>query len=151
MLTDEAGRIYEKQGTLSDDTVTVDGLPGGIYTGTAVLNIKGNTARKVTLAEQELVLEQAGEMNREEVWQAAELILAIGTVDAGEACGARIQAAQAAYRKLTQGQKESFSQSLEGSAGERKDPLPEASSGGDGQEGSRRGCGSDQQNRRSAF
>lgn len=112
VLTDEAGRIYEKQGTLSDDTVTVDGLPGGIYTGTAVLNIKGNTARKVTLAEQELVLEQAGEMNREEVWQAAELILAIGTVDAGEACGARIQAAQAAYRKLTQGQKESFSQSL---------------------------------------
>lgn len=112
VLTDEDGRAYAKQGTLSDDEVTVSGLPGGSYTVRVTANIKGSVAKKVTFAGSEITLEQETVSGRQEADSVIDQILVIGTLDAGEKCGQKIQEAQDAYDKLTDAQKALVSEAV---------------------------------------
>ncbi len=106
-MTDAAGRTYTKQADLAQEEVCLQLPAGRRYTTTVSATIKGNTAKQVTFAKQELVLSE-GEATEEDLQAASdaeEKLLALSGFSDTAADRRKAKTARAAYDALSEAQK----------------------------------------------
>ena len=109
MLTDVDGRTYTKELKLDDDTATIYLPRNRRYTVNVTAKLKGAVAKKVSFAEQEILLGEESQ-NPEDQKAAEDVVEKINAI--GDTAGTidsdmkqKIEEARAAYEELTDSQK----------------------------------------------